>query len=92
MRRFVLGWKKLGHEKRLKAYIVNYADDLVICSRGKAAEALVTMRDMMIRLKLMVNQTKTRVCKVPEEKFDFLGFSALQKVHGYGGLNDLSGS
>jgi hypothetical protein len=69
-----------------------YADDLVICSRGKAAEALVTMRDMMIRLKLMVNQTKTRVCKVPEEKFDFLGFSALQKVHGYGGLNDLSGS
>ena len=26
MRRFVLGWKKLGHEKRLAAYIVNYAD------------------------------------------------------------------
>ena len=75
MRRFVLGWKKLGHEKRLKAYIVNYADDLVICSRGKAAEALVTMRDMMTRLKLTVNETKTRVCKVPEEKFDFLGYT-----------------
>ena len=29
MRRFVLGWKKLGHERRLKAYIVNYADDRV---------------------------------------------------------------
>ena len=43
MRRFVLGWKKLGHEKRLKAYIVNYADDLVICCRDKAADALVTM-------------------------------------------------
>jgi group II intron reverse transcriptase/maturase len=26
MRRFVLGWKKLGHEKRLEAHIVNYAD------------------------------------------------------------------
>jgi RNA-directed DNA polymerase len=26
MRRFVLGWKKLGHEERWKAYIVNYAD------------------------------------------------------------------
>jgi RNA-directed DNA polymerase len=24
MRRFVLGWKKLGHEKRLGAYVVNY--------------------------------------------------------------------
>ena len=33
MRRFVLGWKKLGHEERWKAYIVNYADDLVICCR-----------------------------------------------------------
>src|SRR5215475_7019025 len=75
MRRFVLGWKKLGHEKRLKAYIVNYADDLVICCRDKAANALVTMRDMMTRLKLTVNETKTRVCKLPEEKFDFLGYS-----------------
>jgi group II intron reverse transcriptase/maturase len=75
MRRFVLGWKKLGHEKRLKAHIVNYADDLVICCRGKAADALVTMRDMMTAMKLTVNETKTRVCTVPEEKFDFLGYT-----------------
>ena len=75
MRRFVLGWKKLGHEKRLRAYIVNYADDLVICCRDKAAEALVTMRGMMTKLKLTVNETKTRVCKLPEEKFDFLGYT-----------------
>jgi len=75
MRRFVLGWKKLGHEKRLKAYIVNYADDLVICCRGQAEEALATMRDMMTKLKLTVNEKKTRVCKLPEEKFDFLGYS-----------------
>jgi RNA-directed DNA polymerase len=46
MRRFVLGWKQLGHEKRLKAYIINYADDLVICCRARADEALVTMRSM----------------------------------------------
>ena len=45
MRRFVLGWKQLGHEKRLKASIVNYADDLVICCRGNAEEALATMRE-----------------------------------------------
>jgi group II intron reverse transcriptase/maturase len=79
MRRFVLGWKQLGHEKRLKAYIVNYADDLVICCRGKAADALFTMRDMMTAMKLTVNEAKTRVCQVPEEKFDFLGYSVLQK-------------
>ena len=41
MRRFVLGGKKLGHEKRLGAYVVNYADDMVICCRGRAEEALV---------------------------------------------------
>ena len=75
MRRFVLGWKKLGHEKRLKAYIVNYADDFVICCRDKAEEALGTMRHMMTKLKLTVNETKTRVCKLPEEKFDFLGYT-----------------
>jgi hypothetical protein len=75
MRRFVLGWKKLGHERRLGAYIVNYADDFVICCRGRAEEALATMRDMMTKLKLTVNETKTRVAKLPEEKFDFLGYT-----------------
>jgi RNA-directed DNA polymerase len=75
MRRFVLGWKKLGHEKRLKAYIINYADDLVICCRARADEALVAMRSMMSRLKLTVNESKTRVCQLPEEKFDFLGYT-----------------
>jgi group II intron reverse transcriptase/maturase len=75
MRRFVLGWKKLGHEKRLEAHIVNYADDLVICCRGQAEEALTIMRNMMSKLKLTVNETKTRVCQLPEEKFDFLGYS-----------------
>jgi hypothetical protein len=31
MRRFILGWKKMGLEERLGARIVNYADDLVLC-------------------------------------------------------------
>ena len=75
MRRFVLGWKKLGHEKRLEAHIVNYADDFVICCRGRAEEALAAMRDMMSKLRLTVNETKTRVSKLPEEKFDFLGYT-----------------
>jgi len=75
MRRFVLGWKKLGHEKRLGACIVNYADDFVICCRGRAEEALVTMRAMMTKLKLTVNENKTRVSKLPEDKFDFLGYT-----------------
>ena len=75
MRRFVLGWKTLKHEKRLHAFIVNYADDLVICCRSQADEALAKMRDMMSKLKLTVNEKKTRVCRLPEEKFDFLGYT-----------------
>jgi group II intron reverse transcriptase/maturase len=75
MRRFVLGWKRLGHEKRLRAYIVNYADDMVICCRSGAEEALAVMRHMMSKLKLAVNESKTRVCCLPEEKFDFLGYT-----------------
>src|SRR5262252_3397710 len=75
MRRFVLGWKKLGHEKRWKAYIVNYADDLVICCRVGAEQALTAMRRMMSTLKLTVNENKTRVCHLPGEKFDFLGYT-----------------
>ncbi len=75
MRRFVLGWKKLGHEKRWKAYIVNDADDLVICCRVGANQALAAMRTIMSKRKLTVGENKTRVCYLPEEKFDFLGYT-----------------
>jgi RNA-directed DNA polymerase len=75
MRRFVLGWKTLGHEARLKARIVNYADDFVICCRGTAEQAMTAMRDMMRRLKLTVNEGKTHVREVPGETFDFLGYT-----------------
>jgi group II intron reverse transcriptase/maturase len=76
MRRFVMGWKTLGHERTLKAKIVNYADDFVICCRrGSGAKALETMRQMMARLKLTVNEDKTHLCRVPEESFNFLGYT-----------------
>src|SRR3954470_20382393 len=74
MRRFVHGWKTLGHERRLQASIVNYADDLVICCRGTADEAMTAMRAMMTKLRLTVNEAKTRLRRVPEETFDFLGY------------------
>src|SRR5258705_7815417 len=34
---------------------------------------MVVMRTMMSKLKLTVNETKTRLCHLPEETFDFLG-------------------
>jgi len=75
MRRFVKGWRTGGHERRLDAHIVNYADDFVICCRGTAEAAMTAMRVMMSKLKLTVNEKKTRLCRLPEETFDFLGFT-----------------
>ncbi len=75
MRRFVLGWKVLGHESRLDAHVVNYADDFVICCRNSADKALAVMTDMMTKLKLTVNEAKTHVCELPQETFDFLGYT-----------------
>jgi len=75
MRRFIVGWKMLGHERRLDAHLVNYADDFVICCRGSADEAMAVMRSMMTKLQLTVNESKTRRCRLPEETFDFLGYT-----------------
>lgn len=75
MRRFLLAWKALGHEQRLQARIVNYADDFVICCRDRADEAMSAMQNVMQRLKLTVNEQKTHICRLPDESFDFLGYT-----------------
>jgi group II intron reverse transcriptase/maturase len=75
MRRFLLGWKTSGLEARLQARIVNFADDFVICCRGTGEQAMEAMRQMMDRLKLTVNEEKTGRCRIPQEHFDFLGYT-----------------
>jgi RNA-directed DNA polymerase len=74
MRRFVLGWKRLGYEQQFGGCIVAYADDLVICCKRGADEALAKMRQTMQRLRLTVNEEKTHVCCVSEQYFEFLGY------------------
>jgi group II intron reverse transcriptase/maturase len=75
MRRFILGWRRLGFEQRWSARIVNYADDFVICCKRGADDALDAMRQMMGRLKLTVNEDKTHLCRIPQQRFDFLGYT-----------------
>lgn len=76
MRRFVLGWKVLGHQRRHGAHIVNYADDFVICCRGGNAEAAMgALQGMMRRLGLELNEDKTGICRLPAERVDFLGYT-----------------
>jgi group II intron reverse transcriptase/maturase len=75
MRRFINGWRVLGFEEKWSACIVNFADDFVICCKHGAQEALGTMRKIMERLKLTVNEDKTHLCQIPQERFDFLGYT-----------------
>nr|WP_255324907.1 group II intron maturase-specific domain-containing protein [Verrucomicrobium sp. 3C] len=75
MRRFILAWKRQGWAARWAAHIVSYADDYVILCRHHAQEARKQMERIMERIGLTVNQEKTRICRVPEQSFDFLGYT-----------------
>ena len=84
-RRFMLAWYGNGYAKRHQAEVVNYADDLVIlCPPGKGAGAMADMRQLMSRLGLSVNETKTQLVKLPDERFDFLGYT-VGRFYGKGG-------
>jgi len=75
-RRFLLAWHSHGHRDQLNAHVVNYADDFVICCRpGNAEAAMTRMAKLVTRLGLEVNATKTRIVRLPEEQFDFLGYT-----------------
>ena len=75
MNRFLRHWRNQGRGEAFKAHVVNYADDFVILSRGYAQEALAWTRQVMTRLGLAVNETKTAVRDARQEHFDFLGYS-----------------
>jgi group II intron reverse transcriptase/maturase len=75
-RRFVLAWRKSTEARATGGAIVNYADDLVICCRPGTGEiAMTKMRQLMTRLGLEVNDRKTRLARLPEDRFDFLGYT-----------------
>ena len=84
-RRFLLAWSQFGLDRRLNAYVVNYADDYVICcGPGKGEAAMAEMHRLMARLGLQVNERKTRLVKLPEEQFDFLGYT-FGRLYGHNG-------
>ena len=48
---------------------------VILCRRGSAEKALHHLRAIMGKLKLTVNEEKTRICRVPDAEFDFLGYT-----------------
>ena len=73
--RMLKGFRQARRGEQFRAQIVNYADDFVILSRGKAAEALEWTRGVLERLKLTLNEKKTSIRNARQERFDFLGYT-----------------
>jgi RNA-directed DNA polymerase len=75
MNRFLKHWRLTRRGEVFCAYVVSYADDFVILSRGSAVEALAWTKAVMTKLGLTVNETKTSLKDARTESFDFLGYS-----------------
>src|SRR5229473_3910748 len=75
MNRMLKGWRQTRRGEQFRAHIVNYADDFVILSRGKAKEALEWTRGVLERLDLPLNEKKTSLRNARQERFDFLGYT-----------------
>jgi RNA-directed DNA polymerase len=75
MHRFLRAWRQQRKGEQYRAHIVNYADDLVILSRKRAAQALGWTRSTMGAIKLTLNESKTCIRDARQERFNFLGYS-----------------
>jgi RNA-directed DNA polymerase len=75
MNRFLRVFVERGKDREFAARLVNYADDFVILSRGRAKEALQWTRRVMVAIGLSLNDTKTCVRNGRREHFDFLGYT-----------------
>ena len=75
MNRFLKHWRLTGCGDTFRAHVVSYADDFVILSRGRAAEALAWTKAVMTKLGLTINEAKTSLRNARQERFDFLGYS-----------------
>jgi RNA-directed DNA polymerase len=75
MNRFLKHWRWTERGRAFRAHVVNYADDFVILSRGRAAEALAWTKGVMTRIGLTLNEAKTSLKDAREESFDFLGYT-----------------
>ncbi len=81
MHRYLRYFYQQGMDQQFRARIVNYADDFVILSRGNAAQALVWTRDVLAKIGLTLNETKTCLRDARKETFDFLGYTCGPEIH-----------
>ncbi len=75
MRRFLLAWQQWSLPAKLKAFVVNHADDFVILCRQTAEKAKAAAEWIVRDIKLAMNPEKTRIVAAWQQSFDFLGYT-----------------
>jgi RNA-directed DNA polymerase len=67
-------WQRRHLKGKLQAHLVRYADDFVVMCRKDVEEPLKVVRDVLERLGLSLNETKTHIVDATQSGFNFLGF------------------
>ena len=68
-------WRITERGKAFQAYVVSYADDFVILSRGGARQALEWTQKVIEQMGLTLNEEKTVIRDALKERFGFLGYT-----------------
>jgi len=89
MNRFLKYWRLTKRGEAFSAHVVSYADDFVVLSRGRAAQALTWTKAVMTKLGLTLNEAKTSLRNARQDRFDFLGYSFGPHYTGFRGFPDV---
>jgi group II intron reverse transcriptase/maturase len=71
------GWKSLNKYARL----IRYADDIIIITKYNAEKLFSELQQLTAKLKLKLNQKKTKIVEVEKESFDFVGYSFKRAIN-----------
>lgn len=77
-------WQRHELARKLQAKLVRYADDFVVLCRKDVVTPLATIRSILEKLELNLNESKTKIVDANKEEFYFLGFALKVKVSSKG--------
>ncbi|WP_347989591.1 group II intron reverse transcriptase/maturase [Methylomonas sp. AM2-LC] len=68
-------WQRHQLKGKLKAQLVRYADDFVVLCRKDVETPMLVVKQVLERLGLTLNESKTHIVDATQSSFNFLGFS-----------------
>jgi len=77
-------WQRHELARKLQAKLVRYADDFVVLCQKDVVTPLATIRSILEKLELNLNESKTKIVDANKEEFYFLGFALKVKISSKG--------